>query len=63
MDYDRLMDAARRWLASEDTTTQHGWESWRDNFPSRAEEFWENFEIITGRTPPDKTDSFFYCSC
>ena len=32
------------------------------HFPN-APEFWESFEIITGRTPPDKTDSFFHCSC
>jgi hypothetical protein len=63
MNYQRLMDAARRWLDSEVATTEYGSENWRDTLPSRANEFWENFEIITGRTPPDKTDSFFHCSC
>jgi hypothetical protein len=63
MDYKRLMDAAGRWIESEDSTTQHGWESWRDSFPSRAREFWEQYQIITGRKPPDDTASFFHCSC
>lgn len=63
MDYQRLIEAAKRWVDDREATTQWMGERWRDTFPGRAEEFWDNFEIITGRTPPDKTDSFFHCSC
>jgi hypothetical protein len=63
MDYQRLMEAARRWLDDEEATTQWMGERWHDAFPERAREFWENYQIITGRKPPNDTASFFHCSC
>jgi hypothetical protein len=63
MDYERLLEAAGRWIDGEEFTTQYGWEEWRDSFPSRAQEFWHHYEIITGRKPPNDDDSFFACSC
>lgn len=64
MGYDMLMNAAGHWLAYGDYTTQHGYESWRDNFPAYAEEFWKLYSQVTGATvPEDKRENFFSCSC
>lgn len=63
MSYERLMEAAGRWIDDQQLTTQHGWEAWRESFPDRAREFWEHYQIITGRKPPEVDDSFFSCSC
>ena len=63
MSYERLMEAAGHWIDDQQLTTQHGWEAWRESFPDRAREFWEHYQIITGRKPPEVDDSFFSCSC
>ncbi len=62
--YDHMMKAAGDWVHWGDYTTQMGYESWRDNFPTFVNEFWPLYEIVTGTTvPPEKRESFFSCSC
>jgi hypothetical protein len=63
MDYQRLMMAAHDWVDGKGGTMQWMGENWRDSFPSRAKEFWEDYQIITGRKPANDDDSFFSCSC
>jgi hypothetical protein len=56
-----LMDAAERWLDSEDYTydNSESYKSHYDEFP----EFWRHFKVVTGRGPKDESETFFTCSC
>ena len=63
MNYDVLMQAAHDYLEHGDCLIQEGGQSWQDEFPAFSDEFWEHYEIITGRTNADERDSFFRCSC
>lgn len=64
MGYEMMMNAAEMWLEYGDYTTQQGQESWRDNFPQYAEEFWSLYEKLKGRdVRGDKRSNFFSCSC
>lgn len=67
MNYEVLMNAADDWINDKDGwgnyLTQQGHENWRDDFPRMAEEFWNNYEVVTGRAVEDKQASFFSCSC
>lgn len=76
MNYQVLMEAATAWLDgvervgykgqkhwnSQNYITQIGSESWRDEFPRMAKEFWKCYTTITGVVTGDK-GSFFSCSC
>lgn len=62
--YGQMMRAAQRWLEYGDYEVQQGQESWRDDFPALAAEFWHCFELVRGvSVPEDKRESFFSCSC
>lgn len=64
-----LMEAALDSLDGGYGITQYGSESWRDHMNKyRYEEFWKNFEILTGRKPKGEEDDwwdthFIGCSC
>jgi hypothetical protein len=64
-----VTDAATAWV---EDASRDGWgeylteidgESWRDYFPSHAEQFWRHYEVITGQAVADHSASFFSCSC
>lgn len=65
--FNQLMEAADRWVESEDYTVQYDRESWRnywyDRFPNGSQEFWKHYEIATGKTVEDHKSAFFSCSC
>lgn len=67
--YETLMEGANEWAASRakgewgEYITQYDSDSWRDQFPSHAENFWKAWEVITGKKHGDHSDSFFSCSC
>jgi hypothetical protein len=63
MDYRRLLAAAHDWVDHKGGVYQWGGDRWEESFPSRAEEFWDNYHIITGRRPSDERESFFVCTC
>lgn len=59
-----LLDAADEWVEYGEYKTQVGSESWRDEFPQYAPEFWALYEVVTNRrVPTGKRESFFSCSC
>lgn len=61
--YASLMQAANRWILGEDFTrdNRQGYGGHEGDFP----EFWNHFEIVTGRDLPETVErqSFFTCSC
>lgn len=61
--YNALMEAANEYLETGDRTVQHGSEWWRDQFSGHEEEFWNHFEIVTGKKVEERTASIFCCSC
>jgi hypothetical protein len=62
MSYSTLIDVANRWLDSEDSTTGQGSANWTSDF-FRVNEFWESYEMVTGRKPDDPMTSPFSCIC
>lgn len=60
--YQRLMQMATEWLESGEVFTEIGSEHMRDTL--RVEEFWTNYECMTGvKVDPDRRYSFIGCSC
>lgn len=43
--------------------TEIGSETWRNEFPAHAAEFWRHYAVITGEATADRSDNFFSCSC
>lgn len=65
MTYERLMDAANRWVDDGQYWTERGSESWREvgwYHNNLIEEFWGHFEIVTGKNAADRS-AFFSCTC
>jgi hypothetical protein len=62
LDYDRMMNAALEYIEDGEIKVQHGDESWRNEFYATGEEFWNHYEIVTGKVVEDK-GCFFSCSC
>lgn len=62
--YTQLLAAADTWLETGEHEVQQGRDSWRDEFPAYADEFWRLYSALTGKdVPPEKRTSFFCCSC
>lgn len=61
LSYDRLMELAEEYGLQGDYFIEHDSERMRDNFEPK--EFWRNWQIVTGRVPPDPEAQFFTCSC
>jgi hypothetical protein len=63
MSYDKLMNAADNYLATGEYVTQHGGQSWQNSLYDNLKQFWDNYEVVTGRQVEDKSYGFFGCSC
>ena len=62
--YERLMDAAARWVEDEDYTHMGENEDYKKALNNRQEEFWRHYGIVTGQAvPKEKQGYFFSCSC
>jgi hypothetical protein len=60
LDYDKLMVAANRYL---DTGVEHWFRSVYDYDSIAMDQFWKDYEIVTGRGLGDKEPHMFRCSC
>ncbi len=60
--YDRLLDAAHRWLDYEDYTYDNS-ETYKGVDYAKWPIFWKHFETVTGREVKDHGATFFTCSC
>lgn len=60
--YSRLMAAAARWLTAENYTYDNS-ERYKRVDRAKWPEFWEHYEIVTGRLVNDHSATFFTCSC
>jgi hypothetical protein len=59
-DYDDLMNAANKWLAS----NNDWWLNFSVDNESLDENFWYHYEIVTGKKVEDgKKQNFFSCAC
>lgn len=61
--YQGLMEAAERYNAGGQCTTQMGDMTWQDGLYGKEEEFWRHYEVVTGEKAQDPTAQFFSCSC
>jgi hypothetical protein len=59
--YNRLMGAAEDWLYSGEYAYDNT-ESYKDHW-DKFPEFWNHYEVVTGKKVEDKEASFFTCSC
>jgi len=60
--YDQLMAAAKKWIDIKYYTYENT-ETYKNEYWGRQEEFWRNYEIVTGTKVSDHSASFFTCSC
>lgn len=60
--YNRLMEAAGRWVECEDYTRDDR-EHYKDVDYDLWKVFWHHYEVVTGTKVKDKESSFFTCSC
>ncbi len=64
--YEEIMAGAEAWNADPkgwNYVVQQDETSWQRDFPGHAQSFWAAWEVVTGRTHGDHSDSFFSCSC
>ena len=63
LSYAQLMEGARNYVEN-DEYLYHPDDYGRFEGESLSDEFWEHYEIVTGkRVPSNKQHSFFSCSC
>ena len=62
MTYPLLMDTARNYIKTGDYLTQYGM-SWQDALDGHTEEFWTNYELVTGSKVDNHDGHFFSCTC
>jgi hypothetical protein len=63
--YDTVIGAAKEYLATGLHFVQRDSEAARSAFSESREEFWKNFEVVTGMKPSeeDRDGSVFCCTC
>lgn len=62
MTYDKLLNTAKEYIDTGDVLTQYGM-SWQRTLDGNEEEFWENYELLTGTKVEDHSGHFFSCTC
>lgn len=62
LSYDALMTGARDYQQRGEYLRELGSDTWRDIFDPQREQFWRDYETVTGEVARDR-DNFFTCSC
>jgi hypothetical protein len=63
MSYERLMEAARRFVESCDDGLEGGSMDWSNASMDGNEAFWANFQLVTGTPVPANGYDFLSCTC
>lgn len=62
MSYEQIMAAADRWNVGNWDYTYDNTENYKDKNLHDWEEFWNHWQVVTGKMPKDRS-CFFTCSC